>query len=133
MGDLARERATGCGRFDELHVEVAETHERPEVVAQSPECTCDGFEHCVALVVGRHSTVDERRGCDLDRDRARGAIVEAFRTEDRQERFQRHCVPVRLLGYRPRVFEKQLSSARTLWIGGCHPPTLPACGYYPNG
>ena len=97
--DLAGQRSAGRRRLDELHVEVAEPHERPEVAAKSRERADDRLEQrarAARSVAVRSS--DERGRGHVDRHGPSRPVVEPRRAQHREHRLERHRVPVGLLG-----------------------------------
>ena len=55
VGDLAGQRSPVHRRLDELYVEVAEAHERAQVIAQPFEGTHDGFLGEAAIEVAHRA------------------------------------------------------------------------------
>ena len=96
--DLAGECPARRGRLDELYVEIAVTDEGPQVVPEPGEGADDGFDEAVPELVARRAEIHERPGREFGRHRARGAVVEATGAEYREDRFERHRVPIRLVG-----------------------------------
>jgi peptide/nickel transport system substrate-binding protein len=120
---LAGEGAPGGGRLDELHVEVAEAHERAQVAPEPRERAHDGLQHRAALLVRGGAQLDQGVRGDVDRDGAGRTVVEALGAQGGEHRLQRHRVPVGLLGDRAGVLLQQGAGGGGL--GGIHPPNLP--------
>lgn len=104
MSDVSGQGATGCGRLDELHVEIAEPDKGTKIRLEACEGTDDRFQQVVLPTVGPGPERDKRGRGDVRRLEPSRLIVQAPGTEGCQDRLEDDGLLIQQLRHRSCMF-----------------------------
>ena len=108
MSDLARERPTRGGWFDELDVQIPEPFQGSQIILHPSKRARDGLEQVTSTFVGVHPELNQG-GCScIDCKGASTAIIQPPRSKNGQNGLQRDGVAIRLFSNSAAIFRDEV-------------------------